>query len=171
MAFASGNSITLFVQSLGVSNDQMLTSDIQSAHVDFGLAVKQGDANFGTPGVQYNIIEKCTVQPDPANLTTQPPTPAETIPAGDTVYCKLTNADAQVVAEGSATAPTDISADCSGSHPNGCQATLDIPITILAGTGFSSLDGHLYPNNDVQIVKDVKIVVKGASQITTPQGP
>ncbi|GEM_PF-5281977 len=169
MAFASGNSITLFVQSLGVSNDQALTSDITSAHVDFTLAVQPGVDPIGGKPVQFNVITQCTIQPDPAviaNPTAVPPVvgiPAEIIPKGDTVYCKLTNANAQVVAEGFTVALTDISTDCANdpNHvANGCAASVIVAITTLADPKATP-----FPDNDVQVVKDVKIVVKGASKL------
>jgi hypothetical protein len=161
MAFAN-NGILLTVQSLGVSNDQALTSDIASAHVDFTLAVQPGVDPVTGKAIQFNVITACTVQPDPAVIG-PPAIPAEIIPKGDTVYCKLTNANAQVVAEGNAVAATDISTDCANDPnavANGCAASIPVSITILADPKATP-----FPDNDVQVVKDVKIVVKGASQL------
>jgi len=125
-----GNTITLSVQQIGVG-DELLDSPISAATIDFVIARASG--TDGSDTVQtHNVISKCNIYAD------------KDIAAGSTVYCKLTGANGDVVAEGK---------------------------TVLANTLFShnqlmiSISEGDFAANKVQNVHDVVLVVQGPSQM------
>jgi len=80
-----GNTIELNVQQLGVG-DATLQTAITQADIDFFIDRVSGQV--GTTTETHNVIAKCLVRP------------GQDIPAMSHVFCKLTDVNGNVVAEG-----------------------------------------------------------------------
>jgi hypothetical protein len=116
---------TLNVQQLGAQETD-LESPINTANVDFRIA-RMNVQGVGTHPAYANVISACSFHT---------PTTLET---GTTIFCKLTDKDSDIVAEGH----RDLQGTLVGS------TTTYIAITDVA-----------FPNaNDVQNIEDVKIVI------------
>jgi len=120
------NEIILDVQDLGVG-EETLTSPLDNADIDFVIARQSGLVSGVTE--THNVIAACDLHVAEGS-----------VPAGSTIYCKLTDIDGNVVAEGTAVNP----------------ALLEISDSINV-----SIDTADFPNNKVQNVHDVVIVVQG----------
>jgi len=122
-----GNTISLSVQQIGVG-DQDFDSPIEAANIDFVIEKKQGNQdNF------KNVITDCIIQPE------------EEIAAMSHVFCKLTGANGDVVAEGVTWLQTHLHA--------GSLLTIEI-------------DDPNFLNSQVQNVHDIVLVVQGPQGIT-----
>ena len=119
-----GNVITLDVQSLGVG-ELTLTSDIDNADIKFNISRVDGNQNN-----IKNVIADCIVSS------------SQNIPAMSRVFCKLTDENGNVVAEGVTVIQTHLS---PGS-------TLAVPIS-----------DNLKILSQVQNIHDVILVVQGPS--------
>ncbi len=100
---ALGNPIALTVQQLGVGETD-LVSPIDSAKIAFGIQkvpVSEGATTF------KNIIRYCVITN----------TDDVAIPAGSKIFCKLTDIDGNVAAEGSKVLGTQLEADESTQIP------------------------------------------------------
>ena len=80
-----GNDISLTVQQLGVGSET-LSSAIDDANIDFFIDRVSG--KIGSTTETHNVIAKCLV------------TSGQDIPAMSHVFCKLTDVNGNVVAEG-----------------------------------------------------------------------
>ena len=120
-----GNTITLDVQQIGVGETD-LASPIDNAKIDFNIARFSADVNGVTE--THNIIDKCTIVAD------------KDIVDGSHVFCKLTDVDGNVVAEGA----TWISPGVSAGDPF-----------------MVFIDSDDFPANRVQNIHDVTLVVQG----------
>jgi|SRR3989338_1212594 len=129
-----GNTIVLDVQDLGVGETDLATP-ISEADVDFEIA-RYSDLVGDTTEI-HNVISACYIHVADADPLVQD---NSQIDAGSTVYCKLTDIDGNVVAEGTKLATTDY----------GKSET----ITVL-------IDTSDFPNNKVQNVHDIIVVVQG----------
>ena len=119
-----GNTITLDVQSLGVGETN-LASPIEDAIIKFNI-----EQITGNQGFFKNVILECVVEsPD-------------IIVKGSTVYCKLTDANDNVVAEGSRVLPADL--------PQNTPTVIHI-------------DDLQFIATQVQNIHDVILVVQGPS--------
>ena len=119
------NVINLDVQDFGVG-EETIETPVTQADVDFNIG------QVTTGGFLYNVIDICTI------------TPGQTLDAGSTLFCKLTNIDDQIVAEGHKTVTTQVDA--------GDPVT--IPITQLV------LDDPPFSHN-VKNIHDVLVVIQG----------
>ena len=125
-----GNTISLSVQNIGVG-DEDIESPISHANIDFVIdKVKGNQDNF------KNIIADCIIQPD------------KEIAALSTVYCKLTDKDGFVAAEGVTVLQTHLNA--------GSILTIEI-------------DDPNFVHSQVQNIHDVILVVQ--SPATGAGGP
>ena len=118
-----GNVITLDVQLLGVGETNLGTP-ITQADIDF--SIKRVSGLVGATTQTHNVISECHI------------TPGQQIDAGSTVFCKLTDVNDNVVAEGQ----------------------VDVSHTVGAGE-MLWIDVNDFPNNRVQNVHDVILVVQG----------
>jgi len=116
-----GNTISLNVQNIGVG-DEFIDSPISNANIDFNIVKEQGNQNN-----YKNVIADCIVQPD------------KEIVALSKVYCKLTDKDGFVAAEGVTVLQTHLNAG----------SILTIPI-----------DDPTFVNSQVQNIHDVILVVQ-----------
>jgi len=116
-----GNTISLSVQQLGVGDEDLVTP-ISNANIDFVIERIVGNENNFK-----NVIADCIVQSD------------KEIAALSTVYCKLTGANGNVVAEGVTVLQTHLHAG----------SILTVPI-----------DDPNFLNSQVQNVHDVVLVVQ-----------
>ena len=123
-----GNDITLSVQDLGVGEED-LVNPITHANIDFVIEKIKGDVGF------KNVIAECIVQPE------------EEIVAGSHVFCKLTDKNGNVAAEGVTWISNDIDA----------FETFSIEI-----------DDPQFINSQVQNIHDIVLVVLGP-ELTNPQ--
>ena len=123
-----GNDISLTVQELGVG-DATLQTPITQADIDFSIDRVTGTVAVGTTFVSqtHNVISKCHI------------TPNGTIDAGSHVFCKLTDDNGNVVAEGQTELGSTIS--------TGSMLWIDIDPTDFAA-------------NRVQNIHDVVLVVQ-----------
>ena len=121
-----GNTISLDVQQIGVGETD-LASPIDAAKIDFTIMRASGSVNGGTVET-HNVIAKCHITPEQeiANLST--------------IFCKLTDIDGNVVAEGQKQLTTHLA---PGS------------------TIWVTVDPSDFPANRVQNVHDVTLVVQG----------
>jgi len=119
-----GNTISLDVQQIGVGETN-LSSPIDAAKIDFTIMRASGDVNGVTE--THNVIAKCHITPD------------KQIDAGSTVFCKLTDINDNVIAEGQVLLTTHVDAD---------------------GTMWIDVDPKDFPANKVQNVHDVVLVVQ-----------
>ena len=119
-----GNDITLNVQSLGVG-ETTLTSDIDDAFINFNISKVYGNQNN-----IKNVIADCIISS------------GQEIPALSRVFCKLTDENGNVVAEGITVIQTHLNAG----------STLAVPIS----------DPN-FVNSQVQNIHDVILVVQGPS--------
>ena len=131
-----GNTITLNVQDLGVGETD-LASPITEADVDFEIARASGMVLDTLE--THNVISACYIHVVNADPLNQLPGVSQ-IDLGSTVYCKLTDIDGNVVAEGTETA----------GKTYGKSET----ITVI-------IDPSDFPNNKVQNVHDIIVVVQG----------
>ena len=122
-----GNDINLDLQQLGVG-DEDLMNPITNANIDFNI-----EKITGSGGFFKNVIAECIVQPE------------EDIVADSHVFCKLTDKNGNVAAEG----VTWISEPGVDSH-----TLFTIPIS---ASDFAA--------NRVQNIHDVVLVVQGPSII------
>jgi len=121
-----GNTINLDVQLLGVGETD-LASPIDNASIDFNIARLSGDVNGVTE--THNIIDRCDITAD------------KDLVVGAHVFCKLTDINGNVVAEGQTWIMMGVSAgDVLQVHVNA--------------------DGN-FPANRVQNIHDVVLVVQG----------
>jgi len=120
-----GNTITLDVQQIGVGETD-LASPIDQAKIDFTIMRASGPVNGVTE--THNVIAKCHITPD------------KEIAKLSTVFCKLTDIDGNVVAEGKTLLDTHINA---------------------GSTLWVDVDPNDFPANRVQNVHDVTLVVLG----------
>ena len=127
-----GNTINLNVQLLGVG-DQDLVTPISHANIDFVIEKVQGNENNFK-----NVIADCIVQAD------------KEIAALSTVYCKLTGARGDVVAEGVTVLQTHLNAG----------SILTVPI-----------DDPNFVDSQVHNVHDVILVVQSPANDSSPQQP
>ena len=119
-----GNVITLDLQSLGVG-EETLFSPVKNADIKFNI-----DKIAGNQGNFKNVIGDCIIQsPD-------------VIVKGSTIYCKLTDKDGNVAAEGSRVLSTVLLAG------NPTEIEIDDPQAIAS---------------QVQNIHDVILVVQGPS--------
>jgi len=125
-----GNTITLSVQQIGVG-DEFLDSPISAATIDFEIARASGTDGSDTTQT-HNVISVCRITADKEIL------------AGSHVFCKLTGANGDVVAEGVT------------------WLNFDVPAHSLFTIG---IDPEDFAANKVQNVHDVVLVVQGPSQI------
>jgi len=116
-----GNVIDLDVQSLGVGEATLGTS-ITQADIDFVIARASNETEM------HNVISECEI------------TPGQDIPAMSHIFCKLTDKNGNVVAEG-----TTWNHEQIDSHE-----TFSIVI-----------NPSDFPNNKVQNIHDVVLVVQG----------
>ncbi len=119
-----GNTINLDVQLLGVGETD-LASPIDNAQIDFNIARLSGDVNGVTE--THNIIDRCDITAD------------KDIIVGSHVFCKLTDVDGNVVAEGKTWIMTTVFID----------DVLEIDV-----------DPIDFPANAVQNIHDVVLVVQ-----------
>jgi len=124
-----GNTINLDVQQLGVG-DQTLSTPITQADIEFSIDRVSGSVLVGETTVTqtHNVITRCHI------------TPNGTIDAGSHVFCKLTDKNGNVVAEG--------------------QTELSNTI-ITGGMLWITIDPADFASNKVQNVHDVVLVVQG----------
>jgi len=125
-----GNDITLSVQEIGVG-DTLLGSPIEAANIDFNLKKITGNQGFFK-----NVIVDCIVQPE------------EDIVADSHVFCKLTDKNGNVAAEGVTWISSGVSA-------------FDV-FTI-------EIDDPNFINSQVQNIHDIILVVQGPEGINVPQ--
>lgn len=123
------NNIALNVQQLGVGETD-LVSPIDEAKVAFGISKLQSNAG---PGTYKNVIRNCII-------TNQDEV---AIPSGSLIYCKLTDIDGNVAAEGTKLLGTPLLAGSSTV----------VPISDLA-----------LIQSQVQNIHDVILVVQGPKQ-------
>ncbi len=116
-----GNVIDLEVQSLGVGEETLGTA-ITQADIDFVIKRASNSAEM------HNVISECEI------------TPGQDIPAMSHIFCKLTDENGNVVAEGATWNDTFIPAD----------QKFDVVI-----------NPSDFPNNRVQNIHDVTLVVQG----------
>lgn len=123
------NAISLNVQQLGVGEAD-LTSPVETANID--LQIQRFDIKNGNGKVIgfQNVINACSFHSD------------DSMPGESTIFCKLTNKDGLVVAEGNKTVT-----DYVGST----TPSISIVIDTKAFSGA----------NDVKNIHDVTIVVLG----------
>ena len=119
-----GNTIDLTVQSLGVGSET-LSSSIDDAHIDFYIDRVSG--LVGSTTETHNVIAKCLV------------TSGQDIPAMSHVFCKLTDINGNVVAEGQT------------------WITTTVFIDDVLGIDVDPID---FPANAVQNIHDVVLVVQ-----------
>jgi len=119
-----GNTITLDVQQIGVGETN-LASPIDAAIIDFTIMRASGDVNGVTE--THNVIAKCHITPD------------KELAKGSTVFCKLTDINDNVIAEGKTLLDTHVNA---------------------GSTLWVDVDPKDFPNNKVQNVHDVVLVVQ-----------
>jgi len=124
-----GNDISLTVQQLGVG-DATLQTPITQADIEFSIDRVSGSVLVGstTETQTHNVISACHI------------TPNGTIDAGSHVFCKLTDENGNVVAEGQ----TEL------SHT-----------VITDGMLWITIDPTDFAANKVQNVHDVVLVVQG----------
>ncbi len=116
-----GNVITLDVQQLGVGEATLGTS-ITQADIDFVIARATNSVET------HNVISECEI------------TPGQEIPAMSHIFCKLTDKNGNVIAEGETWNDTHLD----------------------AGVVFSVvINPSDFPNNKVQNIHDVVLVVQG----------
>jgi len=120
-----GNTIDLSVQQLGVG-ERTLQSPITQADIEFSIDRQSGLVNGITE--THNVISECHI------------TPGQTILAGSHVFCKLTDINGNVVAEG---------------------ATWDIDQVDAGSMLWIEIDPEDFASNKVQNVHDVVLVVQG----------
>jgi len=120
-----GNVITLDVQSLGVGEATLGTS-ISEAEIDFVIA--RDSQLVGSTTEIHNVISECEI------------TPGQDIPADSHIFCKLTDKNGNVVAEGQ----------------TWNMSTLDSHQVFSVVINPSD-----FPNNKVQNIHDVVLVVQG----------
>jgi len=120
-----GNTISLDVQQIGVGETD-LASPIDQAKIDFSIMRASGAVNGATE--THNVIAKCHITPD------------KEIAKLSTIFCKLTDIDGNVVAEGQKELTTHLA---PGS------------------TIWVTVDPNDFPANRVQNVHDVTLVVLG----------
>lgn len=118
------NVIDLTVQEFGVG-DKTIDSPTDSASVDFHID------QVKTNGVFYNVVDLCTI------------VAADDLGQGSLVFCKLTDSDGDIVAEGHKTVTP-------GTLTAGDGIT--IPVTQLADPN--------QPSNDVRNIHDVTVVIQ-----------
>ena len=121
-----GNTINLDVQLLGVGETD-LESPINHASIDFNIGRQSGNVNGETQ--THNVIDRCDIIAD------------KDIVEGSHVFCKLTDVNGNVVAEG---------------------ATWLMNGDVLAGNVLEidiEADGN-FPANKVQNIHDVVLVVQ-----------
>jgi len=123
-----GNDITLSVQELGVG-DEDIGTPISNANIDFNIDKIKGDLGF------KNVIADCIIQAD------------KEIAAKSKVFCKLTDKDGFVAAEGFTVLKTHLNA--------GSLLTVHI-------------DDPTFVNSQVQNIHDIILVVQGPAGISTP---
>ena len=116
-----GNVIDLDVQQLGVGEATLGTS-ITQADIDFVIERASNSAEM------HNVISECEV------------TPGQDIPAMSHIFCKLTDENGNVVAEGQTW------------NMNALDSHVKFSVVI---------DPSDFPNNRVQNIHDVVIVVQG----------
>jgi len=121
-----GNTINLDVQLLGVGETD-LASPIDNAKIDFNIGRQSGDVNGITE--THNVIDRCDIIAD------------KDIVEGSHVFCKLTDVDGNVVAEGVTWLMMGVSA--------GDILEIDV-----------NPQGN-FPANRVQNIHDVVLVVQG----------
>ncbi len=124
-----GNTINLSVQQIGVG-DEDIDSPIMAANIDFNIVKEKGNqGNF------KNVIADCIIQAE------------EEIAAKSKVFCKLTDKDGFVAAEGFTVLQTHLNA--------GSLLTVHI------------VDPN-FVNSQVQNIHDIILVVQGPAGISPP---
>lgn len=121
-----GNTINLDVQQLGVG-EETLVSAITQADIDFVID-RVANTATGDAYEMHNVISECEI------------TPGQNIPADSTIYCKLTDANGNVVAE--------------GQENNANTVNADSVLTVV-------INPSDFPANRVQNIHDVLLVVQG----------
>ena len=119
------NVINLDVQQFGVG-EETIDTPVTQADVDFHIG------QVTTGGFLYNVIDICTISP------------GQTLSADSTLFCKLTNINGQIVAEGHKTVTTAIIP----------PAGVTIPITQLVDTNAPF-------SHNVKNIHDVLVVIQG----------
>ena len=120
-----GNDIALDVQLLGVGETD-LASPIDDAKIDFTIMRASGNVNGVTE--THNVIAKCHISS------------GQEIAKDSNVFCKLTDIDGNVVAEGQTKLTTVLNA---------------------GSTMWINVDPTHFPANRVQNIHDVVLVVQG----------
>jgi len=123
VGFLNAPSIDVVAQDVGVGHDT-LTSPLDTAYVGFHITAVAGNQGFFK-----NQYDKCIFKPN------------ELLPTGSTIFCKLTDMNSKVVAEGKKVLAQDLPA----------YSKTNIPIQTKISTG------SLLVNN----IQDVTIVVQG----------
>jgi len=118
------NVINLTVQDFGVG-EETIETPVSNANVDFNIG------QTTTNGFLYNLVDICYITAD------------KDLSVGSTVFCKLTNAASQIVAEGNTVLVTQVA--------SGTPITIDIDNLVNPNPPFS---------NNVKNVHDVMVVIQ-----------
>ena len=119
------NVINLTVQDFGVGEETIKTP-ATNADVDFNI----GQVN--TQGVLFNVVDECTIKA------------SATLGTGSIVFCKLTDANSNIAAEGHKTLGSTVATG----------VPITVPITNLANPNVPF-------SNNVKNIHDVMVVIQG----------